>query len=316
MGDMLVTAWDRKNLLQLEGLTRDELIELIDLAQTHLDVVKRKEPALKTLDGKLVANLFFEDSTRTRCSFAIAARRLGAEVVDLSTTGSSVSKGETIVDTAHTVEAMGVDAIVMRAKPSGAAHLVAQSVQAPVINAGDGRHEHPTQGLLDLLTMRQHLGDMSTRTVVIVGDIANSRVARSNVHALTTIGAHVRLIGPPTLVSKSFESIAQGPGSVIVDHDFDVALEDADVVMMLRVQLERQAGGNIPEDYRELYGLSKKRASRLKPETIVMHPGPMNRGLEIDSEVADDASRSVILQQVTNGVAVRMAVLEMLIPSS
>lgn len=313
---MLKTAWDRKHLLQLEGLSRDDINGLLDAAQDRIDIVQGKALPLDTLRGRLIANLFFEDSTRTRCSFTVAAKRLGADTFDLTSAGSSVSKGETIVDTALTVEAMGIDAIVMRAKPSGAAQLVARSVGIPVINAGDGRHEHPTQGLLDLLTMRQHLGDMNGRTVAIVGDIANSRVARSNLHALTTMGANVLLVGPPTLVSTSFEHMVRGDGEsgkVTVGHDLDAVIEEVDVLMMLRVQFERQGGGGIPDDYRERYGLTRQRADRLRSEAIVMHPGPMNRGLEIDSEVADDETRSVIRVQVTNGVAVRMAVLELLL---
>jgi len=308
-----MTAWDRRNLLQLEGLSREDIVELLDAAERHVDAVRGKTPPRATLAGRIVANLFFEDSTRTRGSFAVAAHRLGAAVIDLSSAGSSVSKGETIVDTALTVEAMGVNAIVVRARPAGAAHLVAEAVAVPVINAGDGRHEHPTQGLLDLLTMRQHLGDMTGRIVAIVGDIANSRVARSNVHALTTIGAHVRLIGPPALVSGFFESVAaaSAPGTVQVSHELDPVLPLVDVVMVLRVQFERDS--DISADYHELFGLTAARAARLKPEAIVMHPGPMNRGLEIDSEVADDPTRSVIRTQVTNGVAVRMAVLELLL---
>ena len=217
------------------------------------------------------------------------------------------------MDTALTVEAMGVDAIVLRAKPSGAPHLVARAVRIPVINAGDGRHEHPTQGLLDLLTMRRHLGELEGKTIAIVGDIANSRVARSNVHGLTTLGAQVHLIGPPSLAPASFEKIVAGPGRVIVSHDLDAVLDDVDAIMMLRVQFERQGVGGISDDYRRLYGLSAQRAARLRPEAIIMHPGPMNRGLEIDGEVADDPERSVIREQVTNGVAVRMAVLKKLI---
>jgi len=310
---MRMTAWDHQNLLQLEGLSREDIVELLDAAERHVDVVRGKAPPRATLAGRIVASLFFEDSTRTRGSFAVAAQRLGAAVFDLSGAGSSVSKGETIVDTALTIEAMGVDGLIVRARPAGAAHLVAEAVRLPVINAGDGRHEHPTQGLLDLLTMRQHLGDMKGRTVAIVGDIANSRVARSNLHALTAVGANVVLIGPPTLVGESFRSIAAttAPGSVEVGHELDPVLPEVDVIMMLRVQFERDSG--VTADYRELYGLTRQRAARLKPEAIVMHPGPMNRGLEIDSEVADDPTRSVIRAQVTNGVAVRMAVLELLL---
>lgn len=313
MGSMVTTTRDQLHLLGLEGLSLDEILEWLDFAEGFLDIARGSAPPLETLKGKIVANLFFEDSTRTRGSFTVAAIRLGADCIDLSGSGSSVSKGESIVDTALTVEAMGVDAIVLRAKPSGAPHLVARAVRIPVINAGDGRHEHPTQGLLDLLTMRRHLGELEGKTIAIVGDIANSRVARSNVHGLTTLGAQVHLIGPPSLAPASFEKIVAGPGRVIVSHDLDAVLDDVDAIMMLRVQFERQGVGGISDDYRRLYGLSAQRMTRLRPETIIMHPGPMNRGLEIDGEVADDPERSVIREQVTHGVAVRMAVLKKLI---
>lgn len=310
---MVTTTRDQLHLLGLEGLSRAEILEWLDFAEGFLDIARGSAPPQESLNGKIVANLFFEDSTRTRGSFTIAAKRLGADCIDLSGSGSSVSKGESIVDTALTVEAMGVDAIVLRAKPSGAPHLVARAVRIPVINAGDGRHEHPTQGLLDLLTMRRHLGELKGKTIAIVGDIINSRVARSNLHGLTTLGAQVHLIGPPSLAPASFEKIVAGPGRVIVSHDLDAVLDDVDAIMMLRVQFERQGVGGISDDYRRLYGLSAQRAARLRPEAIIMHPGPMNRGLEIDGEVADDPERSVIREQVTNGVAVRMAVLKKLI---
>jgi aspartate carbamoyltransferase catalytic subunit len=242
----------------------------------------------------------------------VAANRLGATTVDLTVSGSSLSKGETLLDTALNLDAMGVDAIVIRSATSGTPHLVADAVACPVINAGDGRHEHPTQGLLDILTLRRRWGDIAGRTVVIVGDIANSRVARSNLHGLTTLGADVVLVGPPALVPMSFMKITAGPGRVSIEHDLDKTLSHADAVMMLRIQLERHdaGGGSIPPDYRRRYGLTVDRAASLAPEVLIMHPGPMNRGVEIDSEVADDPSRSVIMEQVTNGVAVRMAVLK------
>ncbi len=310
---MATTTQDQLHLLGLEGMSRDEILEWLDIAEGFLDIARGSAPSLETLRGKIVANLFFEDSTRTRGSFSVASKRLGADCIDLSGSGSSVSKGESIVDTALTVEAMGVDALVLRAKPSGTPHLVAKAVRIPVINAGDGRHEHPTQGLLDLLTMRRHLGELEGKTIAIVGDIANSRVARSNAHGLTTLGAQVHLIGPPSLAPASFEKITAGPGRVTVSHDLDAVLEDVDAIMMLRVQFERQGSNSISDDYRRLYGLSAQRAARLRPEAIIMHPGPMNRGLEIDGEVADDPERSVIREQVTCGVAVRMAVLKKLI---
>lgn len=301
------------HLLGLEGLSRDELTEWIDAAEGYCQIAAGQAPPLELLKGKIIANLFFEDSTRTRCSFSMAIKRLGGDSLDLTSAGSSVSKGETILDTALTMEAMGVAALVIRAKPAGSPLMVSEAVKIPVINAGDGAHEHPTQGLLDLLTMRQHLGSLEGRTVAIVGDIANSRVARSNVHALSTFGAQVLLIGPPSLAPKTFEHIASGPGTVTVSHNLDEILGEVDVIMMLRVQFERQSGGGVSSDYREHYGLTPQRAARLKPETIVMHPGPMNRGLEINTEVAEEEARSVIRKQVTNGVAVRMAVLKKLI---
>ncbi len=313
MRRMTVATWNRHDLLGLEGLSRDDLNDLLQASARHLNVANGTAPTLGILEGKIIANLFFEDSTRTRCSFTVAARRLGADVLDLTGPGSSVSKGETLIDSALTIEAMGVDLVVTRTKPSGGAMLIADAVNVPVVNAGDGRHEHPTQGLLDLLTMRQHLGELEGRSIGIVGDIASSRVARSNIHALTTMGANVVLVGPPALVPDTLAHIATGPGSVEVGHDLDSVLGDLDVIMMLRVQFERQSGNAIGEDYREQYGLTGERARRLKDDAAIMHPGPMNRGLEIDSEVADDDSRSLIRRQVTNGVAVRMAVLELLL---
>jgi aspartate carbamoyltransferase catalytic subunit len=318
-------AWDRKHLLQLEGMSAADLTELLERAEQHLPIARGESPRVDVLRGRTIANLFFEDSTRTRCSFTLAARRLGADTIDIGNLGSSVSKGETIVDTALNLQAMGVDAFVVRCAASGGALMIARAAKVPVINAGDGKHEHPTQGLLDILTLRQRLGkDLRGRTIAIVGDVVNSRVARSAMHGLTTLGANVILVGPPTLVPKSFEKIVpprDGGGRVIVNHELDDILPEADSIMMLRVQFERvgtAAGGGggpalISGDYRELYGLNARRLSMLPAHAVVLHPGPMNRGLEIDSEVADDPARSVILQQVTNGVAVRMAVLGLLV---
>jgi aspartate carbamoyltransferase catalytic subunit len=315
MPRMAVANLNGRHLLALEGLSAGALTEILDSADGLRESASGRGARLDLLAGRTIANLFFEDSTRTRCSFTMAARRLGADTLDLTASGSSVKKGETIVDTALNIQAMGVHAFVVRASASGGPHMIAKAVQVPVINAGDGKHEHPTQGLLDLLTMRQRLGDVRGKTIAIVGDIANSRVARSNVHGLSALGANVLLIGPPTLVPKSFERIvdkgAGGAGTVQVLHDLDEVLESLDAIMMLRVQFERAGEGPplITGDYREFYGLTAERAAKLPPHAIVMHPGPMNRGLEIDSEVADDPKRSVILEQVTNGVAVRMAVL-------
>ncbi len=300
----------RCNLLGLDGVPADELVALLDEAEGFVAAARGRETS-DLLAGRVIANLFFEPSTRTRCSFTVAANRLGASAIDLTGLGSSLSKGETVLATALNLEAMGVDAMVVRSARSGTPHLIADKVACPVINAGDGRHEHPTQGLLDILTLRLRWGDLTGRTVVIVGDIANSRVARSNLHGLTTLGADVVLVGPPALVPVSFTKIAAGPGRVSIDHDLDKTLTHADAVMMLRIQIERHDGdgGSIPPDYRRRYGLTVDRAASLPPGAMVMHPGPMNRGVEIDSEVADDPDRSVIMEQVTNGVAVRMAVL-------
>ena len=325
-------SWDRKHLLGLEGLTSADLSEILDRAERMRDVATGQGPRLELLKHRTIANLFFEDSTRTRSSFTLAVRRLGGDTLDIAASGSSVKKGETIVDTALNLQAMGVHGFIVRAGAAGGALMIARAVQSPVINAGDGSHEHPTQGLLDLLTMKQRLKTFEGRTIGIVGDIANSRVARSNIHALTTMGANVILVGPPTLAPRTFERIINphSPGQVRVHHDLDDVLGDLDAIMMLRVQFERvekpsnpappgphagpapTSGSLISGDYRQLYGLNAARAARLKPLAFVMHPGPINRGLELDSDVADDPRRSVILDQVSNGVAVRMAVLAML----
>lgn len=303
--------WDRRHLLGLDGLSANDLVDLLDAAEQYLPVVRGESRLEPPLAGRIIGNLFFEDSTRTRCSFTVAAQRLGALHVDLTASGSSVSKGESLIDTSRTIEAMGTSALVVRASQSGTPAMVARAVSIPVINAGDGRHEHPTQGLLDLLTIRQRLGGFEGRRVAIVGDIAASRVARSAMHGLTTLGASVDLIGPPAMVPRSFESVVGGPGRVAVGDDLDAVLGEIDAVMMLRVQFER--GSDVGLDYRERYALTVDRTARLRPGAFVMHPGPMNRGLEIDAEVADDPERSVIRQQVTNGVAVRMAVLRALV---
>lgn len=312
---MASAAWDRRHLLGLEGLSAGDLTGLLDEAERFGASAAGRAPRSNHLVGRTIANLFFEDSTRTRLSFALAAKRLGADTLDLTNAGSSVSKGETIVDTALNIQAMGVDGFVVRSSASGGAVMIANAVNVPVINAGDGRHEHPTQGLLDLLTLRQRLGELRGKTVAIVGDVLNSRVARSAMHGLTTLGGHVVTIGPPVLVPSTFEKIVAGPGRVTISHDLDEVLPHCDAIIMLRVQFERIAGGGplIPGDYRQLYGLTAARAAMLPPHAPVLHPGPMNRGLEIDSEVADDLNRSAILQQVSNGVAVRMAVLARLI---
>jgi aspartate carbamoyltransferase catalytic subunit len=306
---MAGTTTGRFHLLGLDGMPADELRSLLDEAEGFVGAAESGRSS-DLLAGRIVANLLFENSTRTRFSFTVAARRLGASTIDLTGAGSSISKDETLLDTALNIEAMGVDMLVVRSRKAGAPHLIARSVRCAVINAGDGRHEHPTQAMLDILTLRRRWGELAGRTVLIVGDIANSRVARSNVHGLTTLGADVLLVGPPALVPATFTQIAAGPGRVTIGHDLDDALPRADAVMMLRIQLERHDEGSaIPSDYRRHFGLTVDRAARLRADVPIMHPGPMNRGVEIDSEVADDPQRSVIMEQVTNGVAVRMAVL-------
>ncbi len=299
-----------RHLLQLEGLESAELAALLDQAQELLPAAHGDAPAPRSLEGRLVAHLFFEDSTRTRLSFEAATARLGGRYLELTESGSSTSKGETFLDTALNVEALGVDAIVVRTTLSGGPQLLARHLKCPIINAGDGRHEHPTQGLLDCLTIRRALGKITGAKVGIVGDIANSRVARSALHALTTMGASVRLIGPPTLLPRSFASIVTRPELVSISNDLDANISDLDAIMMLRIQLERAAGGAIASDYRTQFGLTRERAARLQPHCIVLHPGPVNRGVEVDDDVADDGRRSQILRQVTHGVAVRMAVLQ------
>jgi aspartate carbamoyltransferase catalytic subunit len=265
--------------------------------------------AEERLRGRVVANIFFEDSTRTRVSFEIAAKRLGANVVNLGASGSSASKGETLVDTARNIEAMGVDCLVIRTSISGGAALVASAVACPVINAGDGRHQHPTQALLDMLALKLRLGDLAGKRVAIVGDIANSRVARSSTQALVALGAHVVVVGPPALVPMGFDEIARGAGSIAISHDLDSIIGEVDAIMMLRVQMERAAATGIAPDYRATYGLTEARRRRLRSGAAILHPGPVNRGVEIDDAVADDPADSLILAQVSCGVAARMAVL-------
>ena len=298
-----------RDFLAIEGLPASELRRLLDHAEALLPAAVGDVRAEARLAGRVVANLFFEDSTRTRVSFEIAAKRLGADIVNLGASGSSASKGETLVDTARNIEAMGVDAIVVRTAISGGAALVARHVECPVINAGDGRHEHPTQALLDALALRIRLGDLTGKRVAIVGDIANSRVARSATHALVTLGSHVVVVVPPALVPVGFEELATGPGSITISHDIDSIIGDIDAIMMLRVQMERAAGNGIAPDYRSTYGLTAVRRNKLRPGTPILHPGPVNRGVEIDDIVADDNRDSVILAQVSCGVAARMAVL-------
>ncbi len=295
----------RKDLLGIERLTAEEIIQYLDLAERFAEVLERPIPIVPSLRGKTILTLFFEPSTRTQISFSIAARRLSADVVNFSKDTSSVSKGETLLDTAKNIEAMKVDGVVVRHSAPGAAKFLAEYLDAFVINAGDGSHEHPTQALLDLLTMRQHFGNFKKLKVLIVGDITHSRVARSNIFGLKSLGAGVAICAPPTLIPIDIETLG-----VDVFYNLDDIISDFNVVMALRIQLERQETGLFPSirEYRTLYGLTKERADMMKPKSIIMHPGPTNRGVEIDPDVAD-SSRSVILDQVKNGVAIRMAVL-------
>jgi aspartate carbamoyltransferase catalytic subunit len=300
-----------KHLLSAADLDRDAALEVLDTAE-QLDraLVGREVKKLPTLRGRTVVNLFFEDSTRTRTSFELAAKRLSADVVNFSAKGSSVSKGESLKDTALTLEAMGADAVVIRHASSGAPHRLAHWIRGSVVNAGDGTHEHPTQALLDAFTMRRRLGRLDGLRVTIVGDVLHSRVARSNVLLLHTLGAEVTVVAPPTLLPVGVES-----WPVAVSYELDGALAKADAVMMLRVQRERMSASYFPSarEYSRRYGLDRPRMAMLPEHAIVMHPGPMNRGMEIAAEVADDPRRSTIVEQVTNGVSVRMAVLYLLL---
>ncbi len=298
-------VWPHRNLLDLESLSTDEIVHVLNTAEAFEDVSTRSVKKVPALRGRVVVNLFFEDSTRTRTSFTLAAQRLSADVIDFTAKDSSHNKGESLRDTARNIEAMGVDIIVCRHWAAGAARLVANSVSCSVINAGDGRHEHPTQGLLDIYTMRQVKGRLESLKVAIVGDVANSRVARSNLFALLKLGVEVTLVGPATLVPRAFEQLGAR-----ICHDFDAVIGEFDVINMLRVQRERIESNVFPslQEYSRLFGLTNDRMKRAKPDVLVMHPGPINRGVEMSGDVAD-GQKSVILRQVTNGLAVRMAVL-------
>jgi aspartate carbamoyltransferase catalytic subunit len=300
-------ALSSKDLLGIKGMTADEITLILDTAATFKDVSERDIKKVPVLRGKTVINLFYEASTRTRTSFELAGKRLSADVINISTSTSSATKGETLLDTARNIEAMKSNMIIVRHSCSGAPEYLARMLKSSVINAGDGFHEHPTQALLDMFTIREKLGRLEGLTVAIVGDITHSRVARSNIHGLMTMGAKVRVCGPPTMVPPGIECMGAE-----VYYNTDKAVEGADVVMMLRLQLERQAAGLFPgvREYAGLFGLNRKRLERAAPHALVMHPGPMNRGVEISSDVADGGS--VILDQVTNGVAVRMAVMFLL----
>ncbi len=306
-------SFRHRHLLGIEELSAAEITQILDLADTFVEISERPIKKVPTLRGKTVINLFLEASTRTRTSFEIAAKRLSADAVNISGSTSSTTKGETLLDTARNLEAMRPDVIVLRHGASGAAHFISKHVDSAVVNAGDGTHEHPTQALLDCATIRKHKGKLAGLIVAICGDIAHSRVARSNLYALTRLGATVRLAAPRTMLPVGIEEMVE-KGGVEVHDRLAPALDGADVVMMLRIQSERLDGaGPFPNtrEYSRYFGLGLAAAARLKPDAIVMHPGPINRGVELDPSVAD-GPRSVILDQVTYGVAVRMAVLYLL----
>ena len=297
--------WKRKDLLSVEELSREEIELILNTAESFKEVSTREIKKVPALRGKTVANLFFESSTRTRTSFELAAKRPSADLINFSSQGSSTSKGESLRDTARNIEAMQVDTIVMRHASSGSAEYLARNLKAGVINAGDGIHEHPTQGLLDIFTIRERKRRLEGLQVCLIGDILHSRVARSNIWGLTKLGAKVTVCGPPTLIPKNIESLG-----VEVSYDLDKVLPKMDVLNILRIQLERQSGAFFPSirEYAAEYGISNERMKKAKDDAMIMHPGPINRGVELSGEVAD-GPRSVILDQVTNGVAVRMSVL-------
>ncbi|HOW68272.1 MAG TPA: aspartate carbamoyltransferase catalytic subunit [Candidatus Paceibacterota bacterium] len=298
-------AWHRKHLLDTESLTKDEILTILDTAKAFKAVGERAIKKVPALRGKTVINLFVEPSTRTRISFELAAQRLTADIINFSAEISSLKKGETLKDTTRNLEALNADIIIIRHSAAGAPHFLARFLNASVVNAGDGAHEHPTQALLDAFTIREKKGRIAGLNVTILGDILYSRVARSNIWALTKLGARVTLCGPPTLVPRVFEQMG-----CRVSHRVEEAIEDADIINLLRIQHERQRKTMFPSlgEYSSLFGLNQARLARTKPDVLIMHPGPINRGVEIDSDIAD-CERSVILQQVTNGLAVRMAVL-------
>lgn len=302
------TAWQHKDLLGIADLEPSEIQTILDTAESFREVAERPIKKVPTLRGKTVINLFFEPSTRTRSSFELAEKRLSADSLNFSGSGSALSKGESLIDTARNLEAMNPDLVVIRHQHPGVPHLLAKRLESGVINAGDGAHEHPTQALLDAFTIRRHKGRLDGLRVAIIGDIEHSRVVRSNIHLLTKMGAEVTVAGPRTMMPEAIEAMG-----VEVAWDLASAITDRDVVMMLRVQMERQQRFLFPsnKEYFDLFGLTPERLEMADPDALVMHPGPMNRGVEISSRVAD-GERSVILDQVTNGVAVRMAILYLL----
>ena len=298
-------SWHRKHLLDIESLGAEEIITVLDTAREFKAVGERDIKKVPALQGKTVVNFFVEPSTRTRVSFELSAKRLSADIINFSIDASSFQKGESLKDTARTLEALNADVIVIRHKAAGAPHFLARFLNAHVVNAGDGAHEHPTQALLDVFTIREKKGEIADLNITILGDILYSRVARSNIWALRKLGANITLCGPSTLVPRVFEQMG-----CRVTYDLDEALASADVINLLRIQHERQRKTMFPSigEYASLFGLTHARLAKTKPEALIMHPGPMNRGVEIESEIAD-GDRAVILEQVTNGIAVRMSVL-------
>jgi len=303
------TPFPHRHLLGIQGLSPQDITTILDLADSYVDLNRQVDKKTSTLRGRTQINLFFESSTRTQSSFELEGKRLGADVMNMSVASSSMKKGETLLDTALTLNAMHPDILVVRHGDSGAVELLSQKVDCGVINAGDGAHEHPTQALLDAVTIRRRLGRLQGLKVAICGDISHSRVARSNIYLLNAMGAQVRVVAPPTLLPSGIDRFG-----VHVFHDMKQGLKDVDIVMMLRLQTERMQGAFVPSmrEYFHFFGLDYQKLAVAKPGALIMHPGPMNRGVEIDTSVADDINRSVIREQVEMGVAVRMAVLDLL----
>ena len=297
----------RRHILGMEGVPKEEIEILLDLSESYIDQNRQDDKKSSILRGRTLINVFFENSTRTRTSFELAGKRLGADVINMSVSSSAIKKGETLIDTAMTLNAMHPDVLTVRHADSGAVQLLSEKVTCSVLNAGDGSHEHPTQALLDSLTIRRRKQKLEGLIVAICGDIIHSRVARSNIHLLNTMGAKVRLVAPRTLLPKAIENLG-----VAVHHSMQSGIRDADIIMMLRLQTERMQGSYVPStrEYFRFFGLDREKLAIAKPDALIMHPGPMNRGIEIDSELADDINRSVIHEQVEMGVAVRMACLD------
>lgn len=309
--EKLIKSWTKRHLLDLRELTEEEIRTILDQAQAFKEVLIRPIPKVPTLRGKTIANMFFEASTRTKLSFGLAAKRLNADTINFSASSSSVKKGESLKDTAKNIQAMKVDIIVIRHPTSGTPHILSNTVDCSIVNAGDGAHEHPTQALLDMVTIQEHKGKIKNLNVCIIGDISHSRVARSNIWGLIKLGANVTVCGPSTLIPPQIEELG-----VEVTYDVDQAIKKADVINVLRMQLERQQGGMFPSlrEYTRSFGIDRNRLKKAKSDLLIMHPGPINRGIELSQEVADlekkeEGPYSVILNQVTNGIAVRMAVL-------